>query len=210
MKRTLLAALLVSCSSGTQYQHAVCALVDVSGTYADQKAEVVNVIRKGLLPVEVVYGHRIVIDSNGDETVGAVTLESSRRPHALDEREAAGVDGLRQRDEPIRATLEATGEVRGDVRLLDRPTVGVFEPAAKRRAGTERAYAIVAILGNRESIRDGGPGGQRAPRDVARRELAPVEKLGAFEREAQMPARLPLRRDGDLIVAFAQILLDAT
>jgi hypothetical protein len=49
MKR-LLPLLLVACSSGAQYQHAVCALVDVSGTYADQKEEVVNLIRRGLIP----------------------------------------------------------------------------------------------------------------------------------------------------------------
>src|SRR5207245_9914713 len=45
------AALLASsCSSGAQYAQAVVALVDVSGTYADQRPEVVGVIRKGLLP----------------------------------------------------------------------------------------------------------------------------------------------------------------
>lgn len=52
MKRLALAlaALCGSCTSGAQYAHAVVALVDVSGTYVDQKAEVVNVIRRGLLP----------------------------------------------------------------------------------------------------------------------------------------------------------------
>jgi hypothetical protein len=51
MKRIVLAALLAgSCSSGSKYAHAVCALVDVSGTYVDQKDEVVNVIRRGMLP----------------------------------------------------------------------------------------------------------------------------------------------------------------
>ncbi|MCA1828238.1 MAG: hypothetical protein ABR567_12820 [Myxococcales bacterium] len=51
MKRTLLAALLaVSCSSGAQYAQAVVALVDVSGTYVDQRPQVVEVIRRGLLP----------------------------------------------------------------------------------------------------------------------------------------------------------------
>jgi hypothetical protein len=39
-----------SCSSGSQYAQAIVALVDVSGTYADQRPEVVNVIRKGVLP----------------------------------------------------------------------------------------------------------------------------------------------------------------
>ena len=52
MKRLALAlaALCGSCTGGAQYAHAVVALVDVSGTYVDQKAEVVNVIRRGLLP----------------------------------------------------------------------------------------------------------------------------------------------------------------
>ena len=52
MKRLILAiaALCGACTSGAQYAHAVVALVDVSGTYADQKAEVVNVIQRGLLP----------------------------------------------------------------------------------------------------------------------------------------------------------------
>jgi len=52
MKTTLLVAALlaVSCSSGAQYAQAVVALVDVSGTYADQKPQVVEVIRRGLLP----------------------------------------------------------------------------------------------------------------------------------------------------------------
>lgn len=45
------AALLAgSCSSGAQYAQAIVALVDVSGTYADQKADVVNVIRRGIIP----------------------------------------------------------------------------------------------------------------------------------------------------------------
>jgi hypothetical protein len=51
MRRIALAALLAaSCTSGAQYSQAVCALVDVSGTYADQKEEVINVIRRGMLP----------------------------------------------------------------------------------------------------------------------------------------------------------------
>ncbi|HYZ90457.1 MAG TPA: hypothetical protein VE620_14260 [Myxococcales bacterium] len=45
-----LALLLLSCSSSKNYAQAVAALVDVSGTYADQKPEVMNVIKKGILP----------------------------------------------------------------------------------------------------------------------------------------------------------------
>lgn len=44
------AALLAACSSSRNYAQAVCALVDVSGTYVDQKADVVNTIKRGILP----------------------------------------------------------------------------------------------------------------------------------------------------------------
>jgi hypothetical protein len=53
MRRTILAlaALLASsCTSSRNYAQAIVALVDVSGTYVDQKAEVVNIIRRGILP----------------------------------------------------------------------------------------------------------------------------------------------------------------
>src|SRR4051812_11056717 len=46
----LYAAGLFACTSGRNYSQAVVALVDVSGTYADQKADVVNVIKRGILP----------------------------------------------------------------------------------------------------------------------------------------------------------------
>jgi hypothetical protein len=50
-KATLLIALLCgSCSSGRNYAQAIVALVDVSGTYVDQKPEVVNIFKRGILP----------------------------------------------------------------------------------------------------------------------------------------------------------------
>jgi hypothetical protein len=51
MRKTLLAAALCcACTSGKNYAQAVVALVDVSGTYADQKEEAVRVIERGILP----------------------------------------------------------------------------------------------------------------------------------------------------------------
>jgi hypothetical protein len=77
MKRTLLAvALSLSCSSGSQYAHAVCALVDVSGTYADQKADVVEVIRKGLLP-RLTPGDSLVVIRIDDESYRKTNVEAA-------------------------------------------------------------------------------------------------------------------------------------
>jgi len=53
VNRALIAAVALlagSCSSGAQYAQAIVALVDVSGTYADQKPEVVSLIKRGILP----------------------------------------------------------------------------------------------------------------------------------------------------------------
>jgi hypothetical protein len=42
--------LLVGCMGGHSYQQAVCVLIDVSGTYADEKAEVVKLLKRDVLP----------------------------------------------------------------------------------------------------------------------------------------------------------------
>lgn len=54
--RLLLAALfaavlaLPSCNGGRRYEQAICALIDVSGTYADQKAEAVRILKREVIP----------------------------------------------------------------------------------------------------------------------------------------------------------------
>ena len=45
-----LLALLAGCGEGRRYDQAICVLIDVSGTYADQKQEVVRVIKRDVLP----------------------------------------------------------------------------------------------------------------------------------------------------------------
>ena len=45
-----LLAVLAGCGEGRRYDQAICVLIDVSGTYADQKQEVVRVIKRDVLP----------------------------------------------------------------------------------------------------------------------------------------------------------------
>ena len=40
----------LSCTDGRRYDQAICALIDVSGTYADQKARVVSIVKREILP----------------------------------------------------------------------------------------------------------------------------------------------------------------
>lgn len=54
MKRTLyiacIALIIAGCSDSKKYETAICALVDISGTYADQKQDVARIIKAGLIP----------------------------------------------------------------------------------------------------------------------------------------------------------------
>jgi len=79
MKRAVLLAAAVvaaSCSSGAQYSQAIVALVDVSGTYADQRPEVVDVIRKGLLP-RLTPGDTLVVIRIDNESYGRQNVEAN-------------------------------------------------------------------------------------------------------------------------------------
>ncbi len=46
----LVALLLAGCADGRRYDQAICVLIDVSGTYADQRMEVVRTIKREVLP----------------------------------------------------------------------------------------------------------------------------------------------------------------
>ena len=54
------ALILVACSDGSDYQQAVAVLIDISGTYADQKPEVARIVKRELLP-NLVPGDTIAI-----------------------------------------------------------------------------------------------------------------------------------------------------
>ena len=45
-----LAALALGCSDGRSYSQAICVLVDVSGTYAEEKQEVATILKREVLP----------------------------------------------------------------------------------------------------------------------------------------------------------------
>ena len=65
-----------SCTSGKSYAQAICALVDVSGTYADQKPEVVNIIKRGILP-RLNPGDTLLVIRIDDKSYTRKNLEAS-------------------------------------------------------------------------------------------------------------------------------------
>jgi hypothetical protein len=68
--------LLAGCTESRRYDQAVCILIDISGTYADQKPEVVKVIKRQVLPA-MVPGDTlitIVVDSESYEKENVTAL----------------------------------------------------------------------------------------------------------------------------------------
>lgn len=77
------AALLSSCSDNKQYETAICALADISGTYAKEKKNMVKIIKAGIIP-RLVPGDSlflITIDSSSyDEENMKAKLTLDYRP----------------------------------------------------------------------------------------------------------------------------------
>ena len=88
----LVAALGWSCSLGSEQQAAVCALMDVSGTYADQQGEVTRTLKAGVLS-QMLPGDSLfvlVIDSDSYEQGNVVaTLRTDPRPLAANAQKLA-------------------------------------------------------------------------------------------------------------------------
>ncbi|MEE8408723.1 MAG: VWA domain-containing protein [Myxococcota bacterium] len=89
--RALVAAFLVTatiggCTDGSEYAQAICALIDTSGTYADQRGEVLDIIQQGLLP-KLLPGDSLMLiridsDSYAKENLEARLTLDHRPSHA--------------------------------------------------------------------------------------------------------------------------------
>jgi hypothetical protein len=75
--------MFVSCSDGSQYRQAVAILVDVSGTYADEKSEVARIVKREVLP-SLVPGDTLLlmrIDSQSYDKENVLSLTTfDQRP----------------------------------------------------------------------------------------------------------------------------------
>src|SRR5210317_938056 len=77
---TSLAISVAACTDSKQYETSYCALVDISGTYAGEKASVVNTVKAGIVP-QMIPGDSlfiVMIDSNSyseDNLVTKLTLD---------------------------------------------------------------------------------------------------------------------------------------
>ena len=72
----LVAALtLTSCADSRRWDQAVCVLVDVSGTYADQKADVVRLLKRDVVPA-LVPGDSLLVIRIDDQSYEKANVEA--------------------------------------------------------------------------------------------------------------------------------------
>jgi len=118
MKRTLailgLAALALGCSDGRRYDQAIGVLIDVSGTYADEKARTVDVIKREILP-NLVPGDTLLIvridsESYDKDNVEALLTLDRRPSHANAQKLAVA-----RRLEAFAAEGDGTGSEHTDI-----------------------------------------------------------------------------------------------
>lgn len=67
-------SLCTGCVDERRYDQAICALVDVSGTYADQKADVVRILKREILP-EMLPGDTLIVIRIDSESYDKDNLE---------------------------------------------------------------------------------------------------------------------------------------
>jgi hypothetical protein len=71
----LMLALLLGCSDGRRYEQAICVLIDVSGTYADEKAEVARILKRDVLP-SMLPGDTLMVIRIDSESYSKDNLET--------------------------------------------------------------------------------------------------------------------------------------
>jgi hypothetical protein len=71
----LLLALLPGCADSRRYDQAICALIDVSGTYAGEKAEVARILKRDVLP-SMLPGDTLLVIRIDSESYGKDNLET--------------------------------------------------------------------------------------------------------------------------------------
>jgi hypothetical protein len=103
----LAGSLLAACGDGSRYEQAVGVLIDVSGTYADEREETVRVIKREILPHLVPGDTLLVVRIDGEsydrENVEALLTLDRRPSHANAQKleVSQALDGFASR--PMRA-----------------------------------------------------------------------------------------------------------
>jgi hypothetical protein len=186
--RTLVAILALlaasACSDGRRYDQAIGVLIDVSGTYADERAETVRVIKReilpNLIPGDTLFVARIDSESYDRENVEALLTLDRRPSHA----NAQKLEVSRKLDEfAARPMNAAYTDIAGGIML-----------ASEYLGETEAGSRVLLIFSDMQE--DLSPGSKR---QLEESELRGTHVLAInvkrLERDQADPARFRARLD---------------
>ncbi|MFI5317548.1 MAG: VWA domain-containing protein [Myxococcota bacterium] len=184
----LLCAALAGCSDASHYSQAVAVLIDVSGTYADQKLEVVRIVKREVLP-SLVPGDTIAIvridsESYQKGNVEAFVTLDQRPSHANAQKlalaktlDAFAARGDRSQYTDIPGAMMLAGEYLRETGAKSRAILLFSDMQSDLPPGIKRAFSAhefdgihVAALNVKQLERD------NANPDVLRSRLASWEK----------------------------------
>jgi hypothetical protein len=158
----LSAVWLTACSDGSAYRQAVAVLVDVSGTYADQKAEVARIVKREVLPAvapgDTLLLVRIDSQSYDKENLEAL-VEFDARPSKANAQKLAVAERL---------DAFAAGAVRSE--YTDIP--GALMLAAEYLREIPASSRVILVFSD---MREELPGG--TTRELAATELADIQVI---------------------------------
>lgn len=150
--------LAAGCSDGRSHARATCVLVDVSGTYADQRPEVARILKSGILP-KVRPGDTFLLVRIDDDSYGKENVEATVTFDAQPSRANAQKLALAGKLEKF-----ASAKVRGRFTDISGALLLATEYLRETRAGKK---TIVIFSDMREELPPG-----------ARRTLGPKELEG--------------------------------
>ena len=143
---------LVGCSDEARYDQAICVLIDESGTYADQKHEVVRILKREVLPAMEPGDTLLVIRIDGesyekDNVETLVTLD--RRPSKANQQKfaiAQKLDALarntkRSRHTDIPGAMMLGGEYLNELASGSRVMLVFSDMEEDLAPGTERTLS---------------------------------------------------------------------
>jgi hypothetical protein len=160
-KRALFAAalpLVLSCSDGSAWRQAVAVLVDVSGTYADQKGEVANIVKRdvlpNLLPGDTLLLVRIDSQSYQKENIEAMLTLDPRPSRANAEKlafaqklDAFAASGVRSEYTDIPGAMMLAAEYLKEIAAGSRVILVFSDMRDELPAGTTRELSASELAG---------------------------------------------------------------
>jgi hypothetical protein len=149
---------LAACSDGRSYNQAIAVLIDISGTYADEKVEVARILKREVLPQlepgDTIAVLRVDSESYEKKNVEAlVTLDyrpsraAAQKLALAEELDAFAEDDARSKYSDIRGAMMLAADYLREVQAKSRVMLVFSDMREELPPGTRRAFRDAEFAG---------------------------------------------------------------